>query len=167
VCEGIEGRLVEEYEYDFLQRRGTSQVFLDFFEHDLSAAMQWESGHARTNGRKGDGGEFFLDRAFEAVDRRVTQAALAGQAAQVHAGRVDHIAGFELSAARDRRLSQRDRTDRITLLLNRRSAFASDGAGHAGAELQPGVGGIHHRVHLRVSDITRAQDDFGLPGHCG
>src|SRR6266545_6631579 len=105
-------------------------MFFDLFKHDLRATIHWKSGHPSANSWESHRRELLLNRALQAIDRGVPQATLVGEAPQVHAGCVDHVAGLELSTAGNGCLSQRDRTEQVTFLLNRRSPFASDCASH-------------------------------------
>src|SRR5262249_33486317 len=109
--------------------------------------------------------EVLLDRALQAIDRGIPQAALVGEAPQVHAGCVNHVTGLELPTAGNGCLSQRDRTEQVAFLLDRRSPFAPDCAGHPSTELQASVGGIHYRINVGFSDVPVLEDNFRLPAH--
>src|SRR5208282_5626464 len=110
--------------------------------------------------------EAFLLCTQQGVARRGPQFFLHGAAAQLHAGRVDYVARLEVSAAGERGLAERNRTDAVGFLLDGRAAFSPDRAGHAAAELQIIVRGIDDRVGRRLGKIALADSDPVTPSAC-
>ncbi len=88
--------------------------------------------------------------------------------AQPHARRVNHMPRPQASRAGNSRLAQRDRSDPVAFLLNRRAALHANRAGDAAAEHQIVVRGVHDRVHVGVGQISLPQLDLRAPffAHC-
>ena len=75
-------------------------------------------------------------------------------AAKPHAGRVNHVAGLQLSPAGDCGIADRDASDFVALALDLFAAFAVDRASHARAEDEVVVGGVNDGVHVHFREIT-------------
>src|SRR3954454_3533428 len=131
-----------------------------FIQHDLRAPLYREAGDTGTNRREGNRRELLFDCTLQTIDGGVPQTVLAGETAEVHARRMDHIASLKLSAAGESCFAERNRTEHITFLLDRRSAFTPDSAGHPGAELQTGIGGIYYCINVSLSDIPLLKNNL-------
>ena len=82
-----------------------------------------------------------------------------GASAKLHAGGVDHVAGFQLASGGNRGAAHRDGADLVAFGLDFQAALAANRAGHASAELQIVVGGVDDGVGLHLRQVALAYLD--------
>src|SRR5579864_8270405 len=75
-------------------------------------------------------------------------------AAQLHAGGMNHMPGFEVSATGNGRVTHRDAANFVALALDRLAAFPADGAGYPAAENQVIVRGVDDGVRLHFREVS-------------
>ena len=128
----VAGAGVEENEVDGFERGFAFQMLERLRQHDFRALVHRKAGDAGADGGKGDGLEVALSGKAEGVGGGGAQSFRGGtHAAKAHAGGVDDMAGFELSAARDGGVADGDAADFVARALDGFAAFAGYGAGDA------------------------------------
>jgi len=136
------------------------QVGHRFPQHDFRALAHGKTGDARAHRRKRNAPQFVLGGKPQRMRRRAAQRLRTGAAAQLHAGGVNHVARLQPAAAGDGGCSDGDRADLVALLLNRDSALAANGSGHAPAELQIVVGGVDDGIHIHLRQVALQEHDL-------
>src|SRR5207248_8776590 len=89
-------------------------------------------------------------------------------AAQAHARRVDDKVGFELAAPSDRRTTDLDWANRLTLRLDGRTAAPGNGPGHAATQNQVIIRGIDDGIDILLGEVGLQDIDretARVPGH--
>src|SRR5208282_3831297 len=134
-------------------------MFPRLTQHDFRAFAQRKSGNARADGGKGNRLQPVLRGDAKGVRRRAPERARGRLPAELHARRVNHMAGFQLAAGCDRGSANGDGADFVALSLDPRAAFAPYRSSHATAELQIVVRGVHDGVRRHFREIALADFD--------
>src|SRR5208282_6393157 len=87
--------------------------------------------------------------------------------AELHGGRVDHVARFQIAAGRNRGAAYRDCSDIVALGLDLRAALAANRSGNPAAKLELVVRGVDDRVRIHLRQIALANFDSLAEIHAG
>src|SRR2546427_5974316 len=142
---------IEEHEIDGLQRCFSAQVLRGLAQHDFRALFQRKAGDSGADGWESDCFQVTFSGDTQRVRRGTPQRRRRCAPAKLHARRVDDMTRLQLAASGDGSAAYRYTPDFVALALDFISALAPNRAGHASAEQEVVVGGVHDgvRVHFR------------------
>ena len=157
--------MIEKNKVSLFQCRRLVQMVDNFAEHDARAFIKRESGNAGSDRGKCNCPQSFFRRDAQGVRRGAAQSRSGCYSAQLHARRVDHMAGFEASACCEGSSSNRNASNFIAFPLDFFPALSPNGSGDAAAKNQIVVGGVDDGIGLHFGQVALHENDFFFNGH--